>query len=82
MGIFIDDIPTNLQGLLEIVGEDKFNQIVRYYGGEKVYIPTYNTLIKPSRNRDIIKRYNGVNAGILGREYNITANQVKRIANR
>ena len=82
MRICVEDIPTNLHGLLEIVGEEKFNQIVKYYGGEKVYIPTYKTLIKPSRDRDIMKRYNGVNAGVLGREYNITANQVKRIANK
>lgn len=72
MSLEYDDVPPSLQCLFEIVGEDKFLKIVDMYGGFMVYIPTGKSIRRGSRNREIIKRYNGKNAVTLSKEYGIS----------
>ena len=67
--------------MYEIVGEEKFLEIIRMYGGSNLYIPTYKSVVRSSRNREIAKRYNGINASQLAREYGITVNQIRNIVN-
>lgn len=81
MKIKAKDICDKLDLLFEIVGEEKFLEITKMYGGNNVYIPTYKSTIRNSRNREIIRRYNGVNANQLATEYGICVNHVKRIVN-
>jgi Mor family transcriptional regulator len=71
----------NLALMYEIVGEEKFLEIIRMYGGSNLYIPTYKSVVRSSRNREIAKRYNGINASQLAREYGITVNQIRNIVN-
>ena len=72
----------NLALMYEIVGEEKFLEIIRMYGGNNLYIPTYKSVIRSSRNRDIVNRYNGFNGTQLAREYGISVNQVRNIINK
>ena len=81
MRINIDDVPENLHNIVDIIGEDKFIEIVKLYGGDNIYIPTYKNLFRTSRNKEIISKFNGANASHLGRQYNLSANQIRRIAN-
>jgi len=81
MKIKVYDFIENLTLMYEIVGEEKFLEIIRMYGGSNLYIPTYKSVIRSSRNREIAKRYNGVNASQLAREYGITVNQIRNIVN-
>ena len=67
--------------MYEIVGEEKFLEIIRMYGGSNLYIPTYKSVVRSSRNREIAQRYNGINASQLAREYGITVNQIRNIVN-
>ena len=71
----------NLAIMYEIVEEEKFLEIIRMYGGSNLYIPTYKSVVRSSRNREIAKRYNGINASQLAREYGITVNQIRNIVN-
>lgn len=71
----------NLALMYEIVGEEKFLEIIRMYGGSNLYIPTYKSVVRSSRNREIAKKYNGINASQLAREYGITVNQIRNIVN-
>lgn len=79
MNLKIEDVGDKVELLFEIVGEDKFLEIARMYGGNNVYVPTYKSVIRNARNREIIKRYNGVNASQLAKEYGMSVNQLKRI---
>lgn len=81
MKIKADDIGYKMDLLFEIVGEEKFLEITKMYGGNNIYIPTYKSTIRNSRNREIKKRYNGVNATQLANEYGICVNQIKKIIN-
>ena len=61
MKIRKEDVYEHLEMLYEIVGDEKYLEIIRMYGGSNLYIPTYKATIRNSRNREIRKRYNGVN---------------------
>lgn len=76
------DVIENLSLMYEIVGEEKFLEIIKMYGGNNLYIPTYKSVIRSSRNRDIVNRYNGFNGTQLAREYGISVNQVRNIINK
>lgn len=79
MKVDYNDVSYNFQGLFEIVGEEVFLEIAKMYGGNVLYFPTYGSIIRANRNRDIIKRYNGVNADQLAREYGVSSTHIKRI---
>ncbi len=79
MRLEYSDVPDNMKNIYEIVGKHKFIEIVSLYGGQMVYFPTSKSIHKISRNKDIIKRYNGINVMELAREYRITTNQIRRI---
>ena len=82
MKIRRDDVYEHLELLYEIVGDEKYLEIVRMYGGSNLYIPTYKATIRNSRNREIRKRYNGVNGSQLAAEYGMSVNNLKNIVNR
>lgn len=79
MEIRIDDIPDGMKNMVDILGIDKFVEVSKLYGGGLVYIPLYSSLLREARNREIIKRYNGINARQLGDEYGISLSHVNRI---
>ncbi|MEG1311478.1 MAG: Mor transcription activator family protein [Romboutsia sp.] len=73
------DVCENMDALFELVGEEKFLEITKLYGGNNVYIPTYKSAIRNSRNREIRRKYNGVNTITLASEYGMSSNQIKKI---
>ena len=79
MEVEIKDIPESMINMVDIVGIRKFLEITKIYGGSSVYIPFYKSIIRPARNRDIIKKYNGFNEKELAKMYNISVYNVKRI---
>ena len=79
MEVEIKDIPENMINMVDIVGIRKFLEITKIYGGASVYIPLYKSIIRPARNQDIIRKYNGFNAKELAKMYNISVYNVKRI---
>lgn len=79
MKILPSDIPDDIQAILDIVGMDNLIQILKLYGGDRFYLPTYSSVIKKARNREIRKRYNGKNIKLLALEYKTTASTIKNI---
>lgn len=80
MKLKAEDICYELEILFNIVGEEKYLEIARMYGGTSIYIPKYSSVIRNNRNREIAKRYNGINARQLSREYGLTADRIRKIA--
>ena len=81
MKIRKEGVYEHLQMLYEIIGYEKYLEIVRMYGGSNLYIPTYKATIRNSRNREIKKRYNGVNGSQLAFEYGMSVNNLRNIVN-
>ena len=50
------DLNENIAPLYEAIGEENFIKVVKLYGGNNLYIPTYKSVIRYSRDREIIKR--------------------------
>ena len=74
MKIRKEDVYEHLEMLYEIVGDEKYLEIIRMYGGSNLYIPTYKATIRNSR-----KRYNGVNISLLAAEYGMSVNNLRNI---
>lgn len=79
MKIEVYDVPEVLDNMVGIVGIEKFVEVSRFYGGENVYIPLYKSLVRKARNREIARKFNGVNFRELALEYGISVTHVKRI---
>lgn len=79
MYIKMEDIPYNLHTMVEIIGIDKFIELLKIYGGSVIYIPVYKRIILPERNRKIIKEYNGKNVDLLRQKYNLSNAQIKNV---
>ncbi len=79
MSIRMEDIPYNLHGMVEIIGMDTFEELVKIYGGTLVYIPVYKRIIIPERNRKILEEYNGNNLEDLRHKYNLCSHHIKNL---
>lgn len=79
MSIKIEDIPYNLHEMVDIVGMDNFEELVKVYGGTVVYIPVYKRIIIPQRNRKILQEYNGNNIEYLRHKYNLCSHHIKNL---
>lgn len=80
MEIKNEDVSVTLKPMVEIVGMEDFIEIVKVYGGDTVYIPTYKALTIQQRNREINMAYDGFNAKELSQIYELSVSQIHRIA--
>lgn len=78
--MLFNNVSEKVEDLIEILGTELFEEVVKVFGGGTIYIPTYNSMIRSRRNRNIAKKFNGVNAQQLAREYGVSVNHVIRIA--
>lgn len=74
-----DAISLELLKLVEIVGEDKFLEICRVFGGSSIYIPSISSISKASRDLEIRSKYNGNNERKLACDYGISITHLRRI---
>lgn len=79
MDLKLEDIPDKFHILIDIIGIDKFIEILKVYGGDSLYIPTYKSIIKIKRNEEIKTKFNGFNIREIAREYDISISHIKRI---
>lgn len=65
--------------MVEVVGEEKFLEITKLYGGSSLYIPVYSKVVMKERNREIVKEFNGKNLDTLRLRYGMSTQQIKRL---
>ena len=82
MKVLSTDIDEVYDDIIEEIGIDNFIKICRLRGGMSVYIPKYSCVTRLSRNRDIVKRINGVNFESIAMEYRLSVSYVRRILKR
>ena len=80
MEIKKEDVSAILRPMVEIGGMEDFIEIVKVYGGDTLYIPTYKSLKIQERNRKISIAYDGFNAKELSQVYELSVSQIHRIA--
>lgn len=79
MEIIKEDIPYNLESMVEIIGVDNFLKITKLYGGTSIYIPVHRKMVMSDRNRRIVEEYNGKNLDRLRVRYGLTKQQLKYV---
>lgn len=72
-------ISDELMYMLETVGEEKFDELMKYYSGTNVYFPMYKNYKKDERDQKIVKLFNGSNKKDLARMFGISYQQVANI---
>lgn len=68
-----------LEGIVDIIGKEKFAEICRVYGGTCVYIPMHKSTVREDRNKEIIRRFDGFNFEQLASEYRMSVTHLRRI---
>ena len=82
MKVLSTDFNEIYDDIIEEIGIDNFIKLCKLRGGMSVYIPKYSCIVRLARNRDIVKKFNGVNFETLAREYRLSTSYVRRILKR
>ena len=68
--------------IAEIIGIEAYRKLVEHYGGSHIYINKSDTVIRPNRDDEIRKKFNGSNYRQLVREYNLSEPTIRNILNK
>ena len=82
MKVLSSDFDEVYEDIVDAIGIDNFLKLCKLRGGMSVYIPKYSCIVRLARNRDIVKKFNGVNFETLAREYRLSTSYVRRILKR
>jgi Mor family transcriptional regulator len=72
----MDVLPEGQREVAEIVGFEKYLELCERFGGDNIYIMKHAELLRPSRNREIVERFDGYNYEELAREYGLTVRTI------
>lgn len=79
MNVLSSDFDEIYDDIIETIGIDKFVELCKLRGGMLVYFPSHSRVIRQARNREIVKKFNGVNFEKLAKEYKLSESYVRRI---
>ncbi len=65
--------------LVEVVGLEMAKKIVAALGGDAVYVPKVESVIRMARNRRICKEFTGFNHKDLAAKYDLTTRHIRKI---
>ena len=76
------DIPKELVSFVELVGMDVFIRICEEYGGNQIYFPKKDSLMRGYRDKVIKREYDGTNVSELARRYGLSSNHIRNIVSK
>ena len=65
--------------LAETIGLEAYRKLIANYGGNPVYIPKAETVLKEIREREIIEKFDGKNYRTLSKEYGVSEKTIRKI---
>lgn len=74
-----EQVPENLFRLYELVGMERFLQIIDTAGGEYLYLPKRATLERELRRQAILREFDGSNQRKLARKYGLSERHVRSL---
>ena len=75
----ISDVSETYRPVAILIGLDNFLKLCRYAMGTELYFPMQKSILRNTRNRLIIREYNGHNLAELSQKYNLTAKHIRNI---
>jgi len=81
--ITIEDLPEKFRDVAELLGMENAMKLVDFCGGDHVYVPKRNMILKPSKYRDIYDEYKSCKDTDgyrrLSQKYDLTVNRIREI---
>lgn len=77
--IRLEDIPSSYRDIVKVVGVDSFIELCKLFGGSSMYFPTARTILKPVRDENIKREFNGSNIRELSLKHSICETQIRKI---
>lgn len=77
--IRLEDIPISYREVASMVGLDNFINLCKVFGGSSMYFPTSRTILKPIRDENIKREFDGSNIRDLSLKYGICETQIRKI---
>ncbi|GAA0218985.1 Mor transcription activator family protein [Metaclostridioides mangenotii] len=74
-----EDVKTNIREILKVLGIEDLLKLSKKWGGGHIYLPTQECILRESRDRLILKGFNGKNYGELAREFHMSETNVRKI---
>lgn len=75
----LEDIPETYQQFVAVTGIPIFLKLCEIFGGNNVYMPKPDTVIRVARDAAICREFDGGNYKELGQKYGITQSRVRSI---
>ena len=75
----ISDLPDSVKGIAEVMGLNVVLKMSQEFGGDAIYFPKYQTLMRGVRNRMVRAEFDGSNHKELAKKFNLTPAFVRMI---
>lgn len=63
----------------ETIGIEPTKKLIEAFGGEMIYVPKAESVVREGRDRRIYEEFDGVNYRELSKKYNLTTGHVRKI---
>lgn len=77
--ITLEDLREDQQMIAEIIGMDKYIELVKRFAGTQIYIPKLDDFERNLRNKQICEEFNGYNYEQLAVKYGLTSTMIRII---
>ncbi len=74
-----DDFPSDFRQVAQCIGLDSAIKLIEAFSGVQVYIPKYESVMRPIRNRAIKNEFDGSNYKRLACRYGLSERRVRDI---
>lgn len=78
-GFTVDDLSEEMQIVAETIGIDGAIKLILSIGGDSIYFPKKESLLRKIRDQTIKKKYDGTNLKELSGRYRLSVRQVRKI---
>lgn len=82
VAVRISDLPDSVKGIAEVMGLNVVLKMSQEFGGDAIYFPKYQSLVKGARDRMIRAEFDGSNHKDLAKKFNLTPACVRSILKR
>lgn len=79
INVRLEDIPNSYREIAVAIGIDAFMKLCKMLGGSSMYFPTSRTVLRPIRDENIKREFNGSNLRELSLKYDICETQIRKI---
>lgn len=77
--ITLNDLTETQREMAELIGLEAYLKLCRRFGGSSPYIPEYDEVEKPSRDRKIKEDFDGYNIRDIARKYGLSERHMYNI---